>query len=161
LSQASGMMLSGFLISRFQFSARKLAGWNVFTAMLYVLVKISFTQLGCDVGKISFGTPMSDGTWNLTSSCNADCNCKTSKILPVCYKEERTVFYSACHAGCTVYENETMGNCACIPDPNATVTLGNCAEGCASIFAVFLIISALIKFIDATGRIGNMLVSYR
>lgn len=160
-SQATGMLISGFLISRFRFSARKLAAWNVVTAFLYVAVKISFTQIGCDVGKIAFGTEMTDGTWNLSSTCNQDCHCKTSKILPICHKEENTVYYSACHAGCTVYENNTIGNCSCIPDPTATVTLGNCSQSCTQIFIMFLAISALIKFVDATGRIGNMLISYR
>ncbi len=162
-SQATGMLLSGFLISRFQFSARKLAAWNVFTAFLYVAVKISFTQIGCDVGNIEFGTKLSDGTWNLSSTCNEDCNCKTSKILPVCYKEENTVYYSACHAGCTSFDKEmqTFSNCSCINNENPTVVLGNCSEGCAKVFLLFLAISALIKFIDSTGRIGNMLISYR
>ncbi|CAL8072089.1 unnamed protein product [Orchesella dallaii] len=162
LFQSSGMLLSGILISKIQPGARKLAGWNVAVAFASVAVMVSFTQIGCNVGNVSFGTKSSDGSWNLTTQCNADCNCKTSKILPVCYKETNTVFYSACHAGCKVYENNTISDCQCITDnPNPTVTLGNCAEGCTSIFILFLCISALIKFCDATGRIGNMLISYR
>ncbi|ODM96224.1 Solute carrier organic anion transporter family member 1C1, partial [Orchesella cincta] len=162
LFQSSGMLLSGILISKLQPGARKLAAWNVAVAFASVAVMVSFTQIGCNVGNVSFGTKSTDGTWNLTTQCNADCNCKTSKILPVCYKETNTVFYSACHAGCKVYENNTISDCQCITDnPNPTVKLGNCAEGCTGIFILFLSVSALIKFCDATGRIGNMLISYR
>lgn len=162
LFQSTGMMLSGILISKFQPSARKLAFWNVVVAFTSVAVMASFTQLGCNVGNIAFGNQNpSDGTWNLTTECNADCNCKTSKILPVCYKETNTVYYSACHAGCTLYENNTLSNCKCVGAGDATLTLGNCSEGCTGIFILFLSISALIKFFDATGRIGNMLISYR
>jgi len=128
---------------------------------LTVIAKLCFTQIGCDV-KTDFGTQLPDGTWNLTSSCNQDCHCKAAKILPVCYEEMNTIYYSACHAGCQSFtENGTFSNCSCIPDPSATVTLGNCSEGCGQMFVIFLAVSALIKFIDATGRIGNMLISYR
>lgn len=160
--QSTGMVLSGILISKFKPSARKLAGWNVIVAFISVATMVSFTQLGCNVGTASFGTQAPDGTWNLTAQCNQDCNCKTSKILPVCHTETSTVYYSACHAGCSVYENETISNCKCVSDdPGVTVKLGNCSEGCMGIFILFLAISALIKFCDATGRIGNMLISYR
>lgn len=158
--QSTGMMLSGILISKFQPSARLLAGWNVAVAIISVATMAAFTQLGCNAGNPSFGTKTPDGTWNLTSECNTECNCKTSKILPICHKETNTVYYSACHAGCMSFENNTISNCKCIGD-NATVALGNCSEGCTAIFILFLAIGALIKFCDATGRIGNMLISYR
>jgi len=132
------------------------------TGLLHVVVMIALTQLGCDIGEIQFGAKNPSGsTWNLTSNCNLGCNCKTSKILPVCYQEENTVFYSACHAGCETMNGNSIGNCSCIPDPHATLTLGNCSTGCGQIFLIFLIVGAVINFIDATGRIGNMLVSYR
>ncbi len=173
LFQSTGMMLSGFMISKFQPSARKLAGWNVIIAFTSVAVIVSFTQIGCNVGTIDFGSKnLEDNTWNLTTNCNADCNCKTSKILPVCYEETNTVYFSACHAGCTEYDGKDfIGNCKCVGDggqgangfggEGPKVKLGNCAGGCTGIFILFLGISAAIKFFEATGRIGNMLISYR
>jgi len=155
-------MLSGFLISKYQPSARKLAAWNAILAFIYVGAKISFTQLGCDLGEITFGTQNEDQTWNLTTQCNTNCDCQASKLLPVCFKEENKVFYSACHAGCTSYDDGIISNCSCISDsPAATVTLGSCAESCSKVFIIFMAINALIKLLDSTGRIGNMLVSYR
>ncbi|ODN05136.1 Solute carrier organic anion transporter family member 1C1 [Orchesella cincta] len=159
--QAVGLLVSGALISKYQPSARLLAGWNVFLGFLYVIVKFSFTQMGCDPGETAFGEKLDSGEWNLTTSCNLDCNCKSNKVFPVCYRETNQVFYSACHAGCTVELNGTISNCACIADPMATLTVGTCNQGCFSTFVIFLGVNAAIKLLDSSGRIGNMLVSYR
>ena len=163
MSQATGLLLSGFLISRFQFTARQLAGWNTLTGLIHMFVMFSFVSLGCDGGDFSFGTKHDNGTFDLTLPCNTNCHCHTNKILPVCYKETNTVFYSACHAGCEVYNemNQSSTHCACLPNPNDTVSVGNCGESCSHIFLIFLGVNALIKFVDSTGRIGNMLISYR
>lgn len=112
-----------------------LAGWNVFLAFSYVLVKISFTQMGCDPGIPNFGEHDStSATWNLTSSCNIDCNCMANKIQPVCYREKNEIFYSACHAGCTIGDplddgSFAISNCSCLPDPKIVLTQGTCNEG--------------------------------
>jgi hypothetical protein len=163
LFQSIGLILSGFLISKFQPSARKLAGWNVFIGFMYVIVKASFTQMGCDQGDIFFGASSTenDGLRNLTAECNVDCNCKVNKMFPVCYKETNTMFYSACHAGCTYHVNGTISDCSCLPSPSDELKMGPCSENCWNMFLVFLGVSAVIKLIDSSGRIGNMLVSYR
>ncbi|OXA43717.1 Solute carrier organic anion transporter family member 1A2 [Folsomia candida] len=161
--QSIGLLLSGWLISKYQPRARLLAGWNVIISLLYVLVKISFTQMGCHQGAPNFGSHNEEtGTWNLTVACNADCNCKANKISPVCWKEKQTIFYSACHAGCTTFQDGGVSNCSCIDaDPTAILTPGTCNEGCLTMFLIFLGVNAFIKLIDSSGRIGNMLVSYR
>ena len=38
---------------------------------------------------------------NITSSCNAMCNCDVKYYSPVCSKEDQLTFYSPCYAGCT------------------------------------------------------------
>ncbi|CAL8069741.1 unnamed protein product [Orchesella dallaii] len=160
--QAIGLLVSGALISKYQPSARLLAGWNVFLGFLYVLVKFSFTQMGCDPGELAFGEKTESGEWNLTTSCNMDCNCKSNKVFPVCYRETNQVFYSACHAGCNVNLNGTISDCACLPNPAMdTLTIGTCNQGCFWTFVIFLGVNAAIKLLDSSGRIGNMLVSYR
>jgi hypothetical protein len=100
LFQSVGLLLSGWLISRYQPRARYLAAWNVFISLMYVLVKISFTQMGCNPGEASFGEqdPVT-GTWDLNVPCNTDCQCKANKIQPVCWPEKNQIFYSACHGG--------------------------------------------------------------
>jgi hypothetical protein len=160
--QSIGLLVSGALISKYQPSARVLAGWNVVIGILYVIVKISFTQMGCDPGKPAFGDFNTEtSTWNLTSQCNVDCNCKVNKIQPVCHRETNEIYYSACHAGCITNDNGTISGCSCIADPMATITLGTCNEGCFTSFVIFLAVNAAIKLLDSSGRIGNMLVGYR
>lgn len=161
--QAIGLLGSGALISYFQPSARFLAGWNVVLGFLDVLIKIVFTQLGCNGGELVHGYENSfdddgsnSGTWNLTIPCNVDCNCQTNKMLPVCYKEENKLFYSACHAGCTIMNttDDTATSCSCLPAMTDIVTLGTCSEGCQTIFITFLAVNAVIKLLDSSGRIG-------
>lgn len=38
---------------------------------------------------------------NITSSCNAKCNCDVKYFSPVCSKEDQLTFYSPCFAGCS------------------------------------------------------------
>ena len=37
---------------------------------------------------------------NITSSCNAACNCDVKYFSPVCSKQDQRTFYSPCYAGC-------------------------------------------------------------
>ena len=161
-TQSVGLLSSGYLISKFQPRARVLAAWNVLIGIIYVAVKISFTQMGCAKEKYNFMTDGPDGlTLNLTSSCNSDCNCLTNKFAPVCDKSTNQLYYSACHAGCTSFADGTISNCSCLSNPTDTVKLGTCNEECFTTFVVFLAMNAFIKLIDGSGRIGNLLVSYR
>lgn len=53
---------------------------------------------------------------NLTSNCNAECNCEYVKYAPVCHEPSQTTFFSACHAGCsTIEDDKEFGNCSCVP----------------------------------------------
>lgn len=161
---ALGLLASGALISKYQPSARFLAAWNVVGGIVLVISKIYYTQLGCDPGELAFGQRnVATGEWNLTVDCNLDCNCRTNKVYPVCHRETNQVYYSACHAGCTgVAEgNGTVFDCACVSQPNAELSVGTCNEGCFTSFMIFLGVNAFIKLMDGTGRIGNLLVSYR
>ena len=38
---------------------------------------------------------------NLTSSCNAACNCDVKYFSPVCSETDQLTFYSPCYAGCS------------------------------------------------------------
>lgn len=106
--QAAGFLGSGIIISKWKPRARILAGWNVMIAFLHVGTMIIFTQIGCNPGKIEFGTNTVteeyDTGWNLTSTCNIGCGCENNKVLPVCFQEQNKVFFSPCHAGENNYD---------------------------------------------------------
>ncbi len=52
VSKAAGLLLSGYLISKFKPSARFLSGYNVFTGLLFFLALLIFSQLGCPTYQI-------------------------------------------------------------------------------------------------------------
>lgn len=55
---------------------------------------------------------------NLTSNCNAECNCDGVKYSPVCHEASKITYYSACHVGCrTIINDKEFGNCSCLPLP--------------------------------------------
>ena len=93
ISKAIGLLLSGWAISRWKFSARFLSGWNVILGLLYFTSLIVFSNVGCP----STPLPIRE-----ISECNQGCGCSMdSRIQPICTKDGFTSFYSPCLAGCT------------------------------------------------------------
>jgi hypothetical protein len=164
--QAIGLIVSALLITKLQPSARKLAGFNVFTGSLFFFVLLAFTQMRCHQGtKLDFEGGSLSYKLNLTNDCNAACNCQKSNFDPACYVEEDKIFYSPCHAGCLNYDKETgiIGNCSCLPDAGILLQRGTCTDkpNCRTIFMLFIIIRVIISFLDSFGRIGNILITFR
>lgn len=113
-SKAIGMLVSGFAISKWKFSARILSGWNVVLGCLYFVSLIVFSNLGCP----SSSLPIME-----TGACNADCACSAnSRIVPICAKDGLTNYYSPCFAGCQTssFDKNTKtkyySGCSCIAD---------------------------------------------
>jgi len=98
-SKAIGLLLSGWLIGKFKFSARTLAAWNVFLGALFFSCLIIFAMVGCSTSQM-YGAKGEAGTLDINVGCNDDCGCPVSRMSPICSKDGITNFYSACHAGC-------------------------------------------------------------
>lgn len=120
---------------------------------------------------------------NLTSPCNAACNCEQTKYAPVCHELSGTTFFSACHAGCRAIINDTtFDDCTCIDSlfqdtslhldnqtlelgfhalKNRLVTAGPCKQDCSIPFILFTTLSIVTNVFCSSARIGYILVSYR
>jgi len=98
-TKAIGFMLSGWIIGKFKFSAKTLSAWNVFLGCCYFCTLMVFASVGCSTSEIS-GTLTDSGSYNISATCNSDCGCPTSRMQPICSKDNVTNFYSPCHAGC-------------------------------------------------------------
>ena len=99
ISKALGLLISGFLISRFKPSARFISGYNVLLGFMYFLALLIFSMLGCPTSHV-YGKLDSNGVIDISGGCNLDCACPSARLQPVCSKDGVTNFYSACQAGC-------------------------------------------------------------
>ncbi|XP_014246027.1 solute carrier organic anion transporter family member 1C1-like isoform X1 [Cimex lectularius] len=162
---AVGVVSSGAVISKFKPRPRYLAAWNVFTELIDVIGHISFAYIGCF--KEDFhGSYNDEGSWDLIKSCNSNCSCSTNmQYTPVCSYDNKTTFYSPCHAGCltsTIADNgaKIFSNCSCIGGLGQAVD-GACPVECENQFYIFLVILCFMKFLSSTGRSGNTIIQYR
>lgn len=121
--KAIGLMVSGYLIGRFKFSARTIAAWQVILGFFYFGTLIIFSIVGCSTSQM-YGEMTETGAYQVNVACNLDCECPASRMQPICSKDGVTNFYSPCHAGCGGQEkmmnefNVTTGtvftDCACV-----------------------------------------------
>lgn len=111
LGMTIGFLVSGYVISKYKPSPRKLFFWNVVVGMFFVLGQFSYMQLTCN-GTNSLTV---NDTWTITSECNAHCKCDSVAYSPVCHVATRQTFFSACHAGCQAYneKKKTYSTCSC------------------------------------------------
>jgi len=97
-AKAIGLIVSGWIVGKFKFSARTLSAWNVVLGVFYFSVLIIFSIVGCATSDM-YGT-MTEGSYNVSMDCNLACECPISRMQPICSKDGVTNFYSPCHAGC-------------------------------------------------------------
>ncbi|XP_065221762.1 solute carrier organic anion transporter family member 74D-like [Planococcus citri] len=167
-----GILLSGFILSKYKPKARKCAAWNVFVGAVMVAGVITFAYLECPnlTSEKTFFNMKS--AKNLT--CFKDCNCDYVKFSPVCSADGKVNFISPCHAGCKEKINEkTYGRCSCVQNitmdasnldetiDRQTVNSGTCPVDCKAAFTLFLIVICIIQFTGATGKTTNFLVAVR
>lgn len=109
LGMTIGFLVSGYVISRYKPSPRKLFFWNVVVGLFFVFGQFSYMHLTCD-GTNSLTV---NDTWTIPSECNAHCKCDNVAYSPVCHVATRQTFFSACHAGCQVYDEKEKSYSVC------------------------------------------------
>ncbi|XP_030370768.1 solute carrier organic anion transporter family member 74D [Scaptodrosophila lebanonensis] len=205
---AVGVLLSGFIISRFKPRARYMAAWNVIVGFLTVAGILAYAFIGCPGNESSVIVNIHDSTLSNNATCNSACACDYVRYSPVCGENNMT-YISACHAGCKGEQMNSDGrkifyDCSCIPSSNENATTqpifkrltardmmshnnislmepaqsslgspfselnlagqampGSCPVNCWAQFVTFLAVMCCLKFVGATGRASNFLVSVR
>lgn len=172
-----GVLLGGLFISKFKPSARFLAMWHVVAGTLCLFGIISYAFIGCAESEQSASIHQQS-----TMPCNEDCNCDFVKFKPVCGSDSLT-YISACHAGCknVSFKNSTkiFEDCSCVEqqqhhelhspfsqqrnydDYGNFAKNGPCPVNCQKELFFFLAIMCCMKFIGASGRTSNFLLSIR
>ncbi|KAH8269636.1 hypothetical protein KR018_010960 [Drosophila ironensis] len=198
---AVGVLLSGFIISRYKPRARYMAAWNVIVGFLTVAGILAYAFIGCPGNESSVIVNIHDSSLaGNSTTCNSACSCDYVRYSPVCGENNMT-YISACHAGCKSLHVNSEGkkifyDCSCIPgnDGNTTSQFrrldsfdlnldnssldaaslynleslangqampGACPVNCWTQFVVFLAVMCCLKFVGASGRASNFLVSVR
>lgn len=166
-----GVLVGGLYISKFKPSARFLAMYHVIAGTFCLMGIISYAFIGCAESEKSISIYQQS-----TMPCNQDCHCDFVKYSPVCGSDSLT-YISACHAGCSdiSFKNSTkiFDDCSCVKNEyltpfsrnvqpeHFTAKSGPCAVNCQKELFLFLGIMCAMKFIGASGRTSNFLVSIR
>lgn len=145
--------------------------WHVICGVLCVAGMISYAFMGCAESEKTLGFRR-----DAKSSCDADCNCDFVRYSPVC-GDDGITYTSACHAGCVVSakknSSKAFGECSCIEESfeesisvfsiakTNSASRGPCEVDCKKELYIFLAVMCFLKFIGATGRTSNFLVSIR
>lgn len=111
VGSAIGMLVSGYVIGRFKFRARVLAGWNLFVTAAAIIILVSVFQIDCPTELKVY-----------QADCTRGCSCSGSKFEPTCSEDGVTMFFSPCHAGCRSSHAEpsfrkdiqVFSNCSCV-----------------------------------------------
>lgn len=169
ICSAIGILVSGFLISKFKPKARTLSMWGFMVKVITICGFIVYNQLGCAINDVQ-GDISATGELNATLPCNAACNCEYVKYSPVCAYGKS--YISPCHAGC----NDTMRingtnvyiNCGCVNEFDASgaplpqiAMPGICPYDCSQQFKLFLAVVCVLKLIGASSQTSNFIVSMR
>ncbi|XP_053691720.1 solute carrier organic anion transporter family member 74D [Sabethes cyaneus] len=107
----AGFLISGIVISKKKPSPKILLFWNVIVGIGYMCGQFSYLFLTCPDGNM----PLVQGRLNLSTACNSHCHCDGIPYSPICQEETGITFFSACHAGCDMWNatGKFYDQCTC------------------------------------------------
>ncbi|KAM5330367.1 solute carrier organic anion transporter family member 4C1 isoform 1-T1 [Glossophaga mutica] len=117
---ALGQILGGVLVSKFKMTCKNTMKFALLTSLIALMLNFVFVYASCENEPFAGVSVSYNGTGdlgNLTTPCNANCNCMRSRYYPVCGRDG-VQYFSPCFAGCknSVSERrrEVYYNCSCI-----------------------------------------------
>ncbi|XP_066238004.1 solute carrier organic anion transporter family member 4C1 isoform X1 [Saccopteryx leptura] len=117
---ALGQILGGVLISKFKMTCKNTMKFALLTSLIALVLSFVFVYASCENEPFAGVSELYNGTGdlgNLTTPCNADCNCMRSHYYPVCGRDG-VQYFSPCFAGCknsvSKRQPEVYYNCSCI-----------------------------------------------
>ncbi|XP_036266248.1 solute carrier organic anion transporter family member 4C1 [Pipistrellus kuhlii] len=117
---ALGQILGGVLVSKFKMTCKNTMKFALHTTLISLLLSFVFVYANCENEPFAGVSESYNGTGNLgnlTTPCNANCNCMRSHYYPVCGRDG-VQYFSPCFAGCkssvSMKRSEAYYNCSCI-----------------------------------------------
>ena len=183
-----GISLSGYLISKYKFRAKTLAGWTIFSGVIGVFAVVMFSFLACPKLNV-YGLDGGDG------QCSAMCGCEGADFNPTCSMDGQTLFYSPCNAGCRTRRKEIVKevetyiyeDCSCVTEAAMTLNTsmkslpspvtgvdtqklseavegveGFCpSESCDQMFYITMAFVGCVALLASTSRVGGSIINLR
>lgn len=168
-----GIFLGGFIVRKFDLkkSLKMAARFCVICQVFTIIGSGSWFIPGCGTPDLAgllvpYHGSSSLGDSGMTAPCNVNCSCSLATINPVC-GEDNLAYFSPCHAGCKVSQDEkSFKNCSCIY-PQGNVSEGSAVKGycekrsgCTTYIA-FILLLILVLFSVFITAISNKTVVLR
>ena len=147
---ALGTILGGFSLKKFQLD--RVGAIKLYIACQCVILPLYMGfLLNCpSTAIVGSNKPyLNENTIELTTTCNANCNCDFNLGEFVCDTERRLSYLSPCHAGCQESINQTTyTQCDCLDSFEVTVQKGICKnQDCNYLYlSVMLFFQVLFTF---------------
>ncbi|XP_036165929.1 solute carrier organic anion transporter family member 4C1 isoform X1 [Myotis myotis] len=117
---ALGQILGGVIVSKLRMTCKNTMKFAFLTSLISLVLSFVFVYASCENEPFAGVSESYNGTGhmgNLTTPCNANCNCMRSHYYPVCGRDG-VQYFSPCFAGCkssvSRKHSEVYYNCSCI-----------------------------------------------
>ncbi|XP_006897000.1 PREDICTED: solute carrier organic anion transporter family member 4A1 [Elephantulus edwardii] len=160
-----GTFLGGFLVNKFKLRGSDIIKFCLLCTVVSLLAIFIFFLHCPNVPMagvtVSYsGSPLPQGHLQLTTTCNAACDCQPEQYSPVC-GSDGLMYYSPCHAGCLSVATTDLGgrkvyrDCSCVPQNLSSglghATAGKCTSTCQRkpLLLVFVFVVIIFTFLSS------------
>ncbi|XP_059549985.1 solute carrier organic anion transporter family member 4C1 [Myotis daubentonii] len=164
---ALGQILGGVIVSKLRMTCKNTMKFAFLTSLIALVLSFVFVYASCENEPFAGVSESYNGTGhmgNLTTPCNANCNCMRSHYYPVCGRDG-VQYFSPCFAGCkssvSRKHSEVYYNCSCIEmkteitppaeSPGYEAKAGKCETRCTNLPVFLGIFFAAIVFTFMAG----------
>ncbi|VIO88077.1 Uncharacterized protein BM_BM4182 [Brugia malayi] len=162
---AIGAISGGVIVRRHKFSGRGAAILILVLSMVNIALFFSKAFFGCYSTVSTVGANGRLTNYNYTQPCNANCDCQSAPLYPICDKSGYA-YFSPCHAGChdvrmiDVRKQELeFSSCECKPEE--VLSRKNCQDNCSLKAALFFILIIIGSFVVGNCLVPGMLLLLR
>ncbi|CAB3399717.1 unnamed protein product [Caenorhabditis bovis] len=159
-----GTACGGFLTRKLKLNGRRAALFVMIVSFLNVCLYTTKIFIGCESIVNSIGLNNRETNYNFTRECNAQCDCGSARLYPVCDKTG-FAYFSPCHAGCR--EAKQFGNnpildfTSCDCAPGGIVSKKFCENKCKTSTVLFFLTVLPGSFMAGLGVVPAMLILLR
>ncbi|VDM50633.1 unnamed protein product [Toxocara canis] len=162
---ALGTASGGYITRRFKLNGRRAALFVFIVSTINLCLFAGKIFLGCRSVVNGVGLNGIATNFNYTTTCNADCECESAPLFPVC-NSKGYAYFSPCHAGCreVIVKNRDsydleFSSCDC--SPNEILKKELCNDDCKLMVVIFFITVMVGAFAAGNGLVPGILILLR